>query len=385
MAWKSRLNHDLNHKKHQIGEGARARGKCLIGGLFFTAALALQALARNVSWFGEWYGGDVYPILVRVFGGFFGLFPFSVVELGLYALVVGGLGYGSFWIWKGIHGSFSQALARIGAGAFLLLGALVFFYTANCGINYYRTPFSASLDLDLGGFSQEELEGLCRLLKEELKAAARAVMEEQGSLAPDKVLCQTFPSQAREDMEKLSEQYPQLSAAYPAPKPVAVSEILSIQSLSGVYAPFTIEANYNQDMPAYNIPHTACHELSHLTGFMREEEANFIGYLACIGSDSLYSRYSGFAVGFIYANNALFGTNPQLASELHKDLLPEIQDDFQKNNEFWEQYEGKISEASTKLNDTYLKANSQVEGVKSYGRMVDLMLAYYQKSFSENP
>ena len=34
------------------------------------------------------------------------------------------------------------------------------------------------------------------------------------------------------------------------------------------------------------------------------------------------------------------------------------------------------------LNDTYLKAHSQTDGVKSYGRMVDLMLVYY-RSFSE--
>ncbi len=30
---------------------------------------------------------------------------------------------------------------------------------------------------------------------------------------------------------------------------------------------------------------------------------------------------------------------------------------------------------STKVNDTYLKAHSQTDGVLSYGRMVDLMLA----------
>ena len=31
------------------------------------------------------------------------------------------------------------------------------------------------------------------------------------------------------------------------------------------------------------------------------------------------------------------------------------------------------------MNDVYLKANDQSDGVKSYGRMVDLMLEYYQK------
>ena len=33
-------------------------------------------------------------------------------------------------------------------------------------------------------------------------------------------------------------------------------------------------------------------------------------------------------------------------------------------------------DAEESVNDTYLKMNSQADGVKSYGRMVDLMLSY---------
>ena len=52
------------------------------------AAFLLQILARRLSGFGQWYAVTVYPILVRVIGGMFGLFPFSVAELGLYAFLV---------------------------------------------------------------------------------------------------------------------------------------------------------------------------------------------------------------------------------------------------------------------------------------------------------
>ena len=47
------------------------------------------------------------------------------------------------------------------------------------------------------------------------------------------------------------------------------------------------------------------------------------------------------------------------------------------NDLFWDKYEGKAAEAASKMNDTYLKLNQQKDGVKSYGRVVDLMLAYY--------
>ena len=39
---------------------------------------------------------------------------------------------------------------------------------------------------------------------------------------------------------------------------------------------------------------------------------------------------------------------------------------------------------SNKINDTYLKANAQSDGVKSYGRMVDLLLAKYRKDQEKN-
>ena len=45
--------------------------------------------------------------------------------------------------------------------------------------------------------------------------------------------------------------------------------------------------------------------------------------------------------------------------------------------EFWKRYEGKIDDISNEINNTYLKANGVSEGVKSYGKMVDLLLVYY--------
>ena len=45
---------------------------------------------------------------------------------------------------------------------------------------------------------------------------------------------------------------------------------------------------------------------------------------------------------------------------------------------YWSRFDGIAAAASTQINDAYLKANRQDEGVKSYGRMVDLLLADYR-------
>ena len=47
------------------------------------------------------------------------------------------------------------------------------------------------------------------------------------------------------------------------------------------------------------------------------------------------------------------------------------------SRDFWDKYEGKIDDISNEINNTYLKANGVSEGVKSYGKMVDLLLTYY--------
>ena len=57
-------------------------------------------------------------------------------------------------------------------------------------------------------------------------------------------------------------------------------------------------------------------------------------------------------------------------------LSPEVEIDLDANREYWAKYDGTIAEVSNKVNDTYLKANGQTEGVKSYNRMVDLIVAY---------
>lgn len=49
---------------------------------------------------------------------------------------------------------------------------------------------------------------------------------------------------------------PSLAGYYPQPKELLISEILSYQGLTGIYLPFTVEANYNGDMPAYDKPFT---------------------------------------------------------------------------------------------------------------------------------
>lgn len=181
-------------------------------------------------------------------------------------------------------------------------------------------------------------------------------------------------------MEKLGQRYHRLSGHYPFPKPILNTWILSVQQTTGVYSPFTVEANYNRDIAYYDIPFTICHELSHLRGYMQEEEANFIGVLATIGADDLYFNYSGYVSAWVYAGNALARIDSTAFATLYSRINARTRQDMLYNNAYWQQFEGKPAEAHEQLNDAYLKMQGQTSGVRSYGHVTDLMLEYFAKN-----
>ena len=289
------------------------------GGLLIISAV-LQVLARKTGWFGQWYAQWVYPWLSGTLACFFGLFPFSVGELLLYFLLISCVLYGFLS---------SGAVEKDSIRNAFLISLLFFIYTVNCGINY-RRPFSDYLEYRAGRYSEKELEELLGWLTQRVNA----VYTETGGQERRKV-----QNEAVKAMEKLGEQYPQLAGYYPKPKPVLFSRLLSIQQLSGIYSLFTVEANYNAEMTPYNIPHTACHELSHLRGFMREDEANFIGFLACVGSENQEYRYSGYLMGWIYAGNALESVDHEAYAGYWDMLRPEVQEDLRENTAFWDRFD----------------------------------------------
>ncbi len=353
------------------------RKQILWGGLFFFAVL-LQLLARCREGFAEWYARTAYPAIARLLGGICGLFPFAVDELLAYLFAVGFVIYLAVsgkklykrelqpgaWLSRGL-----AFLARLGIAVFLL-------FTLNCGINYHRTEFSALAGLPAENASVEDLEGLCLWLTGRIGEAAGSLETDENGLC---VLPPDMRGLTREAMARLGEQYPQLAGWYPKAKPVFTWPVLSYEFLEGIYGPYTIEAHYNPDIPAYNQPAVLCHELSHLKGFMREDEANYIAYLACTGSGNSALRYSGLLLAYTHSINALYAADPERGTAVRRLLCGQANRDYAYHREYWDDFRGPVSEVSDKVNDTYLRLNAQAAGSRSYGRMVDLLIGEYRQ------
>lgn len=350
---------------------SKRRGVILWGGLLFIGIL-LNLAARLFPDFAEWYAVHVYPLAVGTMGRFLSLFQFSVVEMLIYlaalSILVGAAVLTRRKLVLGLQLPWQQLGHLLGK----VLTVLLLLFTLNCGINYQRMPFSQRAGFVLQESTEEELIALCEWLVEELNREAEQIaLDGEGHVR----LTGDVQEEARKAMQAVAGEYPELGGYYPKAKPVLSTWSMSCQLIQGQYSPFTVEANYNRGMPDQDKPSTICHELSHLKGFMREDEANFIAYLACRASDAPEFRYSGSILAYIYSGNALHQQDREAFLRVREKLSDQVIRDLQDHNAYWDAYRGTAAELSNKVNDAYLKVNAQADGTKSYGRMVDLLLA----------
>lgn len=354
-------------------------------------ALAANQLAARSSAFANAYSHYVYRVLSLGLGSVTGLLPFSVVELLLYATLLFVLFDFVKQLRCAIRAGAARPLRRFLGHLFLILSTLLVLYVFLCGINYHRTSFSQeaglSVTLDEHGtvYDEADLITLCDYLVTEINATeAQLDISYIGQTTETPKASAAWLWHAgrtgQRAMEKLGQRYSRLSGHYPFPKPILNTWLLSVQQTTGVYSPFTVEANYNRDIAYYDIPFTICHELSHLRGYMQEEEANFIGVLATIGADDLYFNYSGYVSAWVYAGNALARIDSTAFATLYARINARTRQDMLYNNAYWKQFEGKPAEAHEQLNDAYLKMQGQATGVRSYGHVTDLMLEYFAKN-----
>lgn len=358
--------------------------------------ILLNIAAWNSTTFCDAYIAYVFPIWVNTYGRLTGVAPFSVGEilLGLGVMLLGLAGI--LWIpWlvtavvrklrkksKPGAGRGFRIFYRFFAWTLLIVCLIM---TLNCFILYHASTFSENyFGEDNGEYTLEELITVRNMVVEECNRLSLLMeRDEEGNILYDGDLEQT----AIESMQKLGKTYGRLDGYYPRPKPLYTSDFFSQQYMCGYYFPFSMEANYNTVMYIMNKPSTLCHELAHLRGYIFEDEANFISYLACIQSDDIVYQYSGYLSVLNYLDNDFYKAvgrdresylaQPRISSQVSKDNV------FVTDDE-WERINGNalidtetVEAVSDAVVDTTLKVNGVQDGMISYSRVVRLLLLYY--------
>ncbi len=374
----------MKHKK--------LKWKLLAPGGLILAALLLNITGRIWQGFSDFYVNHVFPIWVETYGRVTGLFSFSVGEWMLYLAVVltfllaaGGMIYGIFK--KKLRPSFLKACRRYALFYYWVFGIVCVIMTLNCFLLYQASPITERYRI---GEGEKEAYGL-----EEIAALRDHVVDQANRLAPlferdargYLIYEGNLEEEAKAQMQRLGETFDNLKGYYPSPKPLFLSGFYSQQYIMGYYFPFSMEANFNRQMYITNMPVTMCHELSHLKGFILEDEANFIGYLACVDSQDLLFEYSAYlsVIGYldrdfikaIGEDRDVYLAHPQISQQVALDRKFLTQ-------EAWDAVEKKavlrtetVKQAADTFLDTTLTLNGVQDGTISYSRVVKLLLKYY--------
>lgn len=318
----------------------------------------------------------IIPSVARIYSLIMGIVPFSVAEVMVWILGIGSIILLVYFVVGVIRRKDKKGFILNSIYNLITVVALIFtVFVLFCGIYYNRKGIGEYIGYeDYQDITAQELYEVCVML---------ANQANELSEADEDMDFTEIANETRGAFDKLGDKYEPFEAVYGRPKEVIFSKLMSYTQIAGIFSPFTMEANVNTAQTSYNIPFDACHEMAHMYGFMREDEANFIAYLACMESDNDYFRYSGAMVAFILCHNELYKIDEELWLEADKLISDSVNEDFVENSEYWQEIEDTkvgevVSDMSENINDTYLKVNGQEEGVISYTRMVKLMVAKYR-------
>jgi len=349
----------------------------------YAGLVLLIVLLNIISWnstgFCDWFRYHIFKMQERYFARFSNLFSFS---LGEYMIAAGGLLIviavicAIFLLTKTTAKQQEKLAAASFSWKYLKAFAWILVWvslvmTVNCFILYHCSSFQK---LYLGKEEKDtySLRQLVQVRDYVISNANKLSGEMKRDADGNLIFEGNMGEQADRSMQKIALDYPELKGYYPRPKQIQASKFLSQQYMMGYYFPFSMEANYNREMYISNVPFTMCHELSHLQGFIYEQDANFIGYLSMINyldSDLLKS---------LDGDRSRYMTYRQCNRMVRHDNI------FLTKDAWKEVEKSAVIKTSTlkKASNVFLTANLNMNGVEdglaSYGDVVHVLLEYYR-------
>ena len=270
---------------------------------------ALWALSRSPAFVENDYARGISLQVGRALSNVSGLVPASLAEIALASLVTYALVAIAVVTIHLVRRERSIVNVVLSGGLRTATAAMIIlsiFYLV-WGLNYARAPLAARLGwtpIDRPASDDEarrQTDELATLASQLIDATNQAYREALGTDDLGR------PSERSGTAAALDARLEAAYARVPArlglepgvadgrgpAKPLLTSPLMNHLQLSGFYFSWTGEANYNRLVPAAMLPHTIAHEKAHQRGIAREDEASFIGYLACMLSADAYTRLLG--------------------------------------------------------------------------------------------
>jgi hypothetical protein len=243
------------------------------------------------------------------------------------------------------------------------------------GLNYNRLGIADQLGIRLAKYSKEDLVTIDSILLEKTNAA-KTILVRNGSVQKN---TSAIFDQSKIAYQNLAKQYSFCNYKPASIKSSAWGWLGNYLGFTGYYNPFTGEAQVNTTVPSFLQPFISCHEIAHQLGYAKENEANFVGYLAAAAATDTAFHYSVYLDLFLYTQRNLYGVDSIAAKSFSKKILPLVKDDLIEWKKFNQQHQSPLEPVFTWMYGKYLKNNEQPSGVLSYDEVTGFLIAYYKK------
>lgn len=345
--------------------------------LLAAVAAGTKLLSLNPLWVEKQYATGLYPSISATLKFIFGWLPFSIGDL-IYGVIILWLLYSAARFIKMIF-TRQFRLRSLKAKVYpTVVAGLVIYILFNLlwGLNYNRQGIQQQLGLKPEKYSQAELTVIDSLLVEKVNESKLALLRQNSTTGSHQEIFEGV----KKAYANISEQYPYLLYSYRSIKPSLWGWAGNYMGFTGYYNPFTGEAQVNTTVPQFLLPYTSCHEVAHQLGYAKENEANFVGYLAAASSLDPAFHYSAYLDLFLYTQANLQTVDSVQTKQFFKKLLPQVNDDLKELKRFYQSHKSPAGPLFKWIYSIYLQNNQQPSGLLSYDEVTGLLIAYYKKT-----
>ncbi len=340
--------------------------------ILFVLVLLIRFIQLYPQWIEEYYSITFFQKIAELLRLLAGWVPFSAGDI-LYAMAI-------IWLLIKIILLLRKKFSRNGflQGLGVLVSRILLIYIIFnflWGLNYYRLGISYQLQLQPDSYNITDLKELTSLIINKANAARRSIGNNSFSYTSNKEIFE----EAQQCYKAANNKYPFLAYKNRSVKSSLYGKLGNYMGFLGYYNPFTGEAQLNVTPPSFILPYTTCHEIAHQIGYASEGEANFVGYLAAKESQEKLFQYSLYFDLYTYANKALFVRDSIAAIKNNSLLDTLVLTDMKAYRKFVDSYKNPLEPIITRFYGSYLKANNQPKGVRSYNDIVAWLIAYKKK------
>lgn len=346
--------------------------KSYLAFLIIPLYLVVKLLSLFPEFLETYYSNGFYQFTSKIFRYTLGWIPFSFGDF-IYGF---GILYILRWLFKNRRRIYKDTKNWL-IDVFSAISIIYFAFHLFWGMNYYRLPLHEKLNSS-ADYNTEQLINVTKKLITKSNSIHLEITHNDSLKVSMPYSKTEILKQAPEGYDALKQIFPHLEYHPKSIKKSLFSLPLTYMGFSGYLNPLTNEAQVDGLIPAYKFPTTASHEIAHQLGYAAENEANFIGCLASIEHHNIYFRYSGYTFGLRHCLLEIYKRDEELYYELIETVNKGILKNYKETQDFWNSFQNPLEPLFKVSYNSYLKANNQKDGMKSYSYVVALLVNYFE-------